>query len=57
VDKRFSSLTGSPWFYRTVIPSRNVDVVMVAPKGLWQIGAGASLKLARGVPALLAVGK
>src|SRR4029079_2569026 len=40
--------------YRTVIPPRNVDVVMVAPKGLGQM-VRREFKAGRGVPALLAV--
>jgi ketol-acid reductoisomerase len=40
--------------YRTVVPPRNVDVVMVAPKGLGQM-VRREFKAGRGVPALLAV--
>jgi len=40
--------------YRTVVPPRNVDVVMVAPKGLGQM-VRREFKAGRGVPALVAV--
>jgi len=40
--------------YRTVVPPRDVDVVMVAPKGLGQM-VRREFKAGRGVPALLAV--
>src|SRR5437879_11033412 len=40
--------------YRTVVPPRSVDVVMVAPKGLGQM-VRREFKAGRGVPALLAV--
>ena len=40
--------------YRTVVPPRHVDVVMVAPKGLGQM-VRREFKAGRGVPALLAV--
>src|SRR5207237_8749717 len=40
--------------YRTVVPPRDVDVVMVAPKGLGQM-VRREFKAGRGVPALVAV--
>src|SRR5205809_3309155 len=40
--------------YRTVVPPRDVDVVMVAPKGLGQM-VRREFRAGRGVPALLAV--
>src|SRR5437588_12918662 len=40
--------------YRTIVPRKDVDVVMVAPKGLGPMVRGECVK-GRGVPALIAI--